>query len=80
MNIFTSEKVFLWEFKFKDAEREAFELLQADAPSPLHQAGKVGKSVLGAWSAEARTRGFFPMNQSQVPALKVKGRGAGEVI
>ncbi|TNN65269.1 hypothetical protein EYF80_024558 [Liparis tanakae] len=24
--------------------------------------------------------GFFPMNWSQVPALKVKGRGAGEVI
>lgn len=47
---------------------------------PLAQAGKPGKSVLGAWSAEARTRGFFPMNWSQVPALKVKGRGAGEVI
>lgn len=46
----------------------------------LAQAGKLGKSVLGAWSAEARTRGFFPMNWSQVPALKVKGRGAGEVI
>lgn len=46
----------------------------------LTPAGKLGKSVLGAWSAEARTRGFFPMNWSQVPALKVKGRGAGEVI
>lgn len=50
------------------------------SPSPVNPAGKLGKSGPGGWGAEASARGSLPANRSQVPALKVKGRGAGEVI
>lgn len=48
--------------------------------SPVNPAGKLGKSEPGGRSTEARTWGSLLMNRGQVPALKVKGRGAGEVI
>lgn len=48
--------------------------------SPVNPAGKLGKSEPGGWGAGARTPGSLLVNRSQVPALKVKGRGAGGVI
>lgn len=70
LNIFTSGKMFLWEFKSKDAEQEAFELLQPMLPLRYIRLAKWASRCLVPGALKREQGASFPWTGAKCQHLR----------